>query len=384
MFKKMSQSFYGLTTKEMEKKYRIYHNEVLGKGAFSEVKKAVGKQDGTEYAVKLMNKATLSHSDLKTLYREVDILRKLDWTNIIKLYDVYEDFDTVYLFTEFASGGELFERIVEKERYEEEDAKNVVRRLAFALRHCFKKGIIHRDLKPDNILLSDDTDDSVIKLADFGFATAVNPESADHKILQTQLGTPNYIAPEIINGKTYNYKCDIWSFGVITYVLLSGHLPFGGKSRSELFKHIKAGVFTFTPSFAWSNVSEEAKDFIRHLIVVDPDKRYDYDQIISHEWVASNKQDRSDLTGNLKNLEMFSAKKREIAANMKAHEAALIMEDLMFGFGMDGEDEEDEEEASSGSDDEVESTVKTGAKSKRKTMWELLVGGGTRKGSVKG
>lgn len=104
---------------------------------------------------------------------------------------------------------------------------SVVRRLAFALRHCFQKGIIHRDLKPDNILLSDDSDDSEIKLADFGFATSVNPESADHKILQTQLGTPNYIAPEIIHGKSYNYKCDIWSFGVITYVLLSGHLPFG-------------------------------------------------------------------------------------------------------------------------------------------------------------
>lgn len=122
-------------------------------------------------------------------------------------------------------------------------------------------------------------------------------------------------------------------------------------------------------------MSEQAKDFVRHLIVVDADKRYDYDQIIAHEWVASDKQDRSDLTANLKSLERFSAKKREIAAKMKAHEAALIMEDLMFGFDddlgvSDETDEEEEEEA-----------PKPVSKQKRKTLWEFL---GGRKNSVKG
>lgn len=121
-----------------------------------------------------------------------------------------------------------------------------------------------------------------------------------------------------------------------------------GKTRKKLFDNIKAGVFDFSPEFAWNNVSDEAKDFVSRLIVVDPDLRYDYDQIIAHEWITSDKRDHSDLTANLKSLERFNLKKRDIGANMQAHAAALIMEDLMgpagFGFGFGEEEEEADEE----------------------------------------
>ena len=129
-------------------------------------------------------------------------------------------------------------------------------------------------------------------------------------------------------------------------------------------------------------MSEEAKDFIRHLIVVDGDKRYDYDQIIAHPWVASNKKDRHDLTANLTSLEQFSKKKREIAAKMKAHEAALIMEDLMFGFGDDDMEEVEEESDGSGEDGELDGAAVRTGRPKRKTLWEVIAG--VRKSSVKG
>lgn len=138
---------------------------------------------------------------------------------------------------------------------------------------------MHRDLKPENLLLTSKNDDADVKLADFGFAA-----KAPTQCLTTQCGTPGYVAPEILKDKPHGRPVDLWSLGVIAYILLGGYPPFHDENQKNLFRLIKAGRYEFHPEY-WGGVSEEAKDFIRHLLEVNPDKRYTADQALKHSWV---------------------------------------------------------------------------------------------------
>ncbi|CAK9030650.1 Calcium/calmodulin-dependent protein kinase type 1 (CaM kinase I) (MnCaMKI), partial [Durusdinium trenchii] len=288
---------------------RFEVGNLLGKGNFSEVKTATDKKTGEVLAVKIMKKRKITREEYEAIMSEIAILADMDHPNVIKMHGMWEDKNHVYVVTELAKGGELFDRIVQREFYSEKDAAVVVKTVAEALKYLNDRGIVHRDLKPENILLVDDDDDSALKLADFGFAKQVDATNED--TLATTCGTPGYVAPEIISGKPYGKEVDMWSLGVITYILLAGYPPFYDENQNTLFRQIKKAKYKFDPEF-WSEVSESAKDLIRGLLVVDPKKRLTVDQVLAHPWVANAGGDDGDkdITPALTELKKFQARKK--------------------------------------------------------------------------
>jgi len=183
----------------------------------------------------------------------------------------------VYFVLELVPGGELFKEIIGRfEPYYEADAANYVRQICLALEYMHSMGIAHRDLKPENLLLSEDK--KVIKITDFGFSK----EEGD--TLQTACGTALYVAPEVLSAAQYDTSCDIWSIGVITYILLSAHIPFDGTNEKDIFEKILKAQYYFPPSL-WVDVSSTAKKFISEIFVIDPKQRLTASDCLKHAWI---------------------------------------------------------------------------------------------------
>ena len=211
----------------------------------------------------------LNQEDKDALQVECDTMMKVDHDNIVRLKEVFDNPKNFYMVLELSSGGELFDRIVEMEKYSEKEACHAFAQMTEAVGHCHKLGIVHRDLKPENLLYAGPIPDMTLKLADFGLAQIVTPM----KHLTTACGTPGYVAPEILMGEAYDKEVDMWSLGVILYILLCGFPPFYEEHTPELFKIIKKGEYDF-PSPYWDEISDDAKDLVNKLLVVDPKKRY--------------------------------------------------------------------------------------------------------------
>ena len=294
--------------------------EELGSGNYSIVKRAVNRTSADQVAIKCIEKKKLSAEDTAALYVEVAILHSLNHPNVLKMFGWYEEPEFFYIATELVPGGELFERIVAKEFYSEEDARKVVLTMAKTLKYLHHKNIVHRDLKPENILLKDKNDDSAIKIADFGFAVKVKPGGQ-----KTTCGTPAYVAPEIIMGIPYGTSVDIWSFGVIVYILLCGFPPFYHQNQNQLFRLIRAAKYEFMSPY-WDPVSDVAKDLISNMLRRDPTLRFNIDQVISHPWLQAPAND-NNLTSNLRQLALFNAK-RKLRAALKAIIAGERLKDI--------------------------------------------------------
>lgn len=265
-----------------------------------------------------MTKSKLTKEDEVALKDEIQVLRELEHPHIIRLYDVFEEKDFWYLVTEKMMGGELFDRIVAKSFYNEKEARDVCQILFEAIGHCHNNSVAHRDLKPENLLLRSEDNDSEIKIADFGFAKKVlTPNS-----LTTQCGTPGYVAPEILEGVAYDEKSDMWSLGVIVYILLGGYPPFIEQNQRELFRKIRKGNFQFHEEY-WGGVSADAKDLISSLLTVQPSKRLSAEEALRHKWMQT---DASELAGknldtNLAELRKYNAKRKFKAAVNAVSEA---------------------------------------------------------------
>ena len=188
-----------------------------------------------------MSYSKLTLEDRKLLAHEMSILKKIDHPNIIRIYEIYEERAGLYIVTEYCKGGDLFERIEKLKKINENDTRIIIKQLAYALSYCHSNKIVHRDIKPENILLlSDDITDLRIKLIDFGTAIEYNSS----KKLKDMYGSSYYISPQVIKG-CYDEKCDVWSMGVVAFVLLSGCAPFGGKSDTEIMAKVQIGKFEF-------------------------------------------------------------------------------------------------------------------------------------------
>jgi len=179
--------------------------------------------------------------------------------------------------------------------------------IASALDYCHSRGIVHRDLKPENILLTSKEDDGSIKIADFGFAKQFDLSMGDES-LTTSCGTPGYVAPEILNGKSYGAEVDMWSFGVIIYILLCGYPPFHDDNQKNLFAKIRRGEYDFDPTY-WNEVSETAKDLIRKLLVVDGKQRYTIKELLAHPWML-NEASSAAMPKALAQLKKWQAQRR--------------------------------------------------------------------------
>ncbi|KAI9914337.1 hypothetical protein PsorP6_006888 [Peronosclerospora sorghi] len=284
----------------------------LGAGTFSVVRVATHKTTGERFAVKCIKRAQLSTDDLQALVAEVKILSEMQHPHIVKLYDVFQEEKYFFLVTEFMPGGELFERIVQKNCYSEREARDLVKVLLETIAFCHDADVVHRDLKPENLLLSSAEDDADIKLADFGFAKKTAIRNGDTG-LSTACGTPGYVAPEILRAKSYGKEVDIWSIGVITYILLCGYPPFHHENRSALFRLIKAGQYEFDSPY-WDDVSAEAKDIISKMLVLTPAERWSARQLLDHPWIAVDAVKDVQLTTALAELRKFNARRKFRAA----------------------------------------------------------------------
>jgi len=264
----------------LTEKYEL--REELGRGAFSIVKLAVEKTTGIHYAVKMIKKDSVGQ-DFNRLQTEMEILKKVQHPNIIALKEIIDTKNCLFIVTELVTGGELFDKIVELGSYSEKDAALLVSKIVSAIAYLHSLGIVHRDLKPENLLLRDETTVSEVKLADFGLSKIVSQQL----IMQTACGTPGYVAPEILQARGYDKEVDMWSIGVITYILLCGFPPFYNEKLQLLFEQIMRADYDF-PADYWSEISDNAKDFIRKLLVVEPSKRMNSEQALQHPWLTGN------------------------------------------------------------------------------------------------
>jgi len=262
----------------------------LGRGRFSVVKSAVHRVEGESYAVKeVMNETLHDEENLEALETEINILRQLRHPHIVALKEVVATSTYTYIVMELLSGGELFNRIVEKGSFPEKEAKPLFAQIILSMDYLHGLNIVHRDVKPENILYI--TEGGVdIKLIDFGYAGVW----AADKQLTGLCGTPDYVAPEVLtwyedeeNGTEYGKGSDLWSLGVLLYVILSGCSPFCGDDEEELLKLVSQAKYVFYEN-EWQGISDEAKDLIRKLLVVDPLQRLTMAEVIAHPWLSES------------------------------------------------------------------------------------------------
>ena len=270
------ENFVGETKGKLLDSYEVLKQ--LGKGGYGKVYEVKNIKTGEIRACKHLSK--LNIKNLEKFRREIEILKKMDHPNIIKLYEVYESERSLYLIMEECKGGEIFDRIIqhiqEKKMYSEKDAAIIFEQVMSCIAYCHNRNICHRDLKPENLLYlnAGDEKDNRIKVIDFGLSQACDR-------LKTKVGTAYYVSPEILSGN-YTHLCDIWSAGVILYILLSGDPPFNGANDNEIYTKIAQMKFSF-PERKWKNISNDAKDLLCHMIVPEKE-RYTAEQVLSHPW----------------------------------------------------------------------------------------------------
>ncbi|KAL7074323.1 hypothetical protein ACQ4LE_006213 [Meloidogyne hapla] len=272
---------------------RYEFKDLLGTGAFSKVFLAECRfESGTFVAIKCIDKKALKGKE-DSLENEIRVLKKLRHNNIVQLYDTFDEKHYVYLVMELVTGGELFDRIVAKGSYTERDASNLIRQVLEAVSFMHDNGVVHRDLKPENLLYYNQDDDSKIMISDFGLS-----KTEESGIMATACGTPGYVAPEVLQQKPYGKAVDVWSIGVIAYILLCGYPPFYDENDANLFAQIIKGEYEFDSPY-WDEISDSAKDFISHLMCCNPDQRYSCEQALAHPWISGNTARTKDIHGTV-------------------------------------------------------------------------------------
>eukprot|EP01025_Chloroclados_australasicus_P028622 TRINITY_DN2836_c0_g1_i1.p1 TRINITY_DN2836_c0_g1~~TRINITY_DN2836_c0_g1_i1.p1 ORF type:complete len:483 (-),score=89.09 TRINITY_DN2836_c0_g1_i1:463-1911(-) len=268
----------------LESKYQL--GQVLGKGAFGVVRVAVDLATGEKLACKSISKAKLvCPEDVADVQREVAVMNHVaGHRNIVSLRDSFEDSGHVHIVMELCEGGELFDSIVESGTFSEKKAAAVFKTMVEMIHHCHELGVMHRDLKPENFLLvkkpRNFKEAPDIKVTDFGLSVFFKPGEKLHELV----GSPYYVAPEVLR-KSYGHEADMWSFGVILYILLSGLPPFWGDNEEQIFKMVMKGKLDFETD-PWPRISEAAKDCVRCLLNADVSKRATASQILQHPWLV--------------------------------------------------------------------------------------------------
>jgi calcium-dependent protein kinase len=277
----------------------------LGAGSFGYVRLAIHLPTGQERAIKSISRTKIPKDLTKRnkFFTEAEILRKTNHPNILRLYEYIEDEMHIHLITEYLTGGELFDFIVKEKKLSENIAAHFIKQILSGVAYCHSKNIVHRDLKPENILLETPDPNSMIKIIDFGTSKFFELDSR----MNRKYGTSYYIAPEVLIGG-YTEKCDIWSCGVILYILLSGSPPFGGKTDREIISNILNGEYTMEEG-PWEEISETAKSLIRKMLEKDPEIRISAKEALEDEWMvkysSNNSRNEKKEWTSFKNLNNF-------------------------------------------------------------------------------
>mmetsp|Transcript_19588 Transcript_19588/g.45554 ORF Transcript_19588/g.45554 Transcript_19588/m.45554 type:complete len:520 (+) Transcript_19588:208-1767(+) len=291
----------------------FYHvaKKRLGEGSFGKVSEATHKGTGAIRAIKTIAKAGIK--DMRKFNREIEIMKSLDHPNIIKLYETFQDAHNICLVMEVCKGGELFDRIVAAGNFSEVQAAVVMQQIFRSCYYMHENKVCHRDIKPENFLFASpspiDSEDNLLKVIDFGLSCRFTPGQR----LTTKAGTACYIAPQCLKGD-YDESCDLWSIGVVMYVLLCGYPPFNGRDDASVLKKVKTGKYTFNPR-EWNQISEDAKELVRMLLQMDPTQRITAKQGLAHRWIKekapnSNATVQLNVVENLKEFQGHSHLKK--------------------------------------------------------------------------
>lgn len=262
---------------------RIHYSlgKQLGRGQFGVTYLCTEIRTGKHYACKSISKKKLvTKGDKDDVRREIKIMQHLiGQPNIVEFKGAYEDSDSVHLVMELCAGGELFDRILAKGHYSERAAASVCREIVSVVHTCHFMGVMHRDLKPENFLLSDKSENSVLKATDFGLSVFIE----EGKVYKDMVGSAYYVAPEVLK-RRYGKEADVWSAGVILYILLSGVPPFWDETERGIFEAIRKEELDFQTK-PWPSISRSAKDLVRRMLTRDPQSRITAAQVLEHPWL---------------------------------------------------------------------------------------------------
>jgi calcium-dependent protein kinase len=301
--------FIQVSTKELKDSYKLLSK--LATGSSGVVYRAIHKDLKIERAVKTILTKNYSKHDLNCLFKEISIHESLDHPNILKVIEVIQSPNTVHIVSELCMGGELFDRIISVNSFSEARAACYIRQILSAVLYCHNKGIIHGNLKPENILLQQSKPDSTVKIMGLKLG------HLEYKNIERRTSEIYYTAPEVLDGRI-TFKSDIWSCGVILYILLCGYPPFNGRNNIEIAEKIRSGIFEFTGK-EWYKISSEAKQIIMSMMVVDPIQRTNAQDVLSHPWFQTKLKVRMSkriASTSLRNLSRFRA-------NFKLQQAVL-------------------------------------------------------------
>ena len=284
----------------------------LGSGKFGLVKLGIDKKTGQKVAIKIMKKSTMDSSDLELVRTEIEILKICQHPNIIRLYNVFENADYLYIIMEYCSGGDLFSYLENRSfRVSEKRASTIIHKMSTAVYYMHSFGVAHRDLKPENVLMTSDDDDGDIRILDFGLSKILGPyEKCDEPY-----GTLTYCAPEIIVDEPYSKAVDLWSLGIMSYLMVSGKLPFNSEDENEIARQVVYDEPDYIRNTIWKSITPECKDFIKRLLEKDQYKRMTIKQLLEHKWIKmydTNKytEKRRSNGGGGKDFELYSSTKK--------------------------------------------------------------------------
>ncbi|KAI9654853.1 MAG: hypothetical protein M1831_005222 [Alyxoria varia] len=269
---------------------RYKTGKTLGAGSYSVVKECVHADTGRYYAAKVINKRLMAGRE-HMVRNEIAVLKRVSMghQNILTLVDYFETMNNLYLVTDLALGGELFDRICRKGSYFESDAAELIRATLSAVAYLHDHGIVHRDLKPENLLFRTPEDNADLLIADFGLSRIMDEQQ--FHVLTTTCGTPGYMAPEIFKKSGHGKPVDIWAIGVITYFLLCGYTPFDRDSNLEEMQAILVADYSFTPLEYWRHVSLPARQFVNRCLTIDSTQRMTAHQALAHPWITGEGED---------------------------------------------------------------------------------------------
>jgi calcium-dependent protein kinase len=295
----------------------------LGEGSFAAVYRVQNRITDSDRAMKIINKsASCSAEDDKEIFNEINILRTLDHPNILKIFEFYSNKESYSIVTELCSGGELFQEIVDKGPFNENYSAYVMFQILSAINYCHNMKIVHRDLKPENILIVDRDKNNYprIKICDFGTSKMFEKGAIQRKLV----GSSYYIAPEVLK-KHYDEKCDLWSCGVILYILLSGRPPFGGENDKEIMERVAVGKYDIQSS-PFNKVSKAGIDLIQKLLIMEPKKRISAQEALLHPWFKENKS--KELFNQIKDESAL----RKLINNLKSYKKDSIIQETALAY----------------------------------------------------
>lgn len=310
---------FGQDTEQFFQRFTLI--EQIGVGGFATVHRGLDRLSNEFVAVKEVDKTQYFPSD-SSLEREVYILSEVQHENIIRLICTYVAPTKVFIVTELASGGELLERITNAGCFSEDDARAVVSQILKGVEYLHQRNIVHRDLKLENIMLSNLTPQAKVKIADFGLARYFTDDSQ----LRTICGSPLYVAPEILdigtNSETYTPAVDMWSIGVIVYILLTGNSPFDIEDEQVLFQKIRSGEYSMD-DYLWNHISSEAKDCVQRLLTVDTTARMTVNEALKHPWITGAR-----TFHGMHSAKLMEVKRKRFVEQLKSFR--MVQEEQMF------------------------------------------------------